>query len=133
MNHTEKDPLQSRIEITNWVVLAILILISWFFTSHAFVLGILLGGLISIINFHWLYRDLKNVFRQLSNGAKSVIMFKYYIRFIVTGIVIFFVITKTEANVIGLVIGLSLVVINILLNAFINMFSLKKNSLEEVK
>ena len=133
MNHTEKDPLQSRIEITNWVVLAILILISWFFMSRAFVLGILLGGLISIINFHWLYRDLKRVFRQLTNGSQAAIMFKYYIRFIITGIVIFFVITRTEASVIGLVIGLSLVVINILLNAFINMFSLKKNYLEEVK
>jgi hypothetical protein len=133
MNRIEKDPLQSRIEITNWAVLATLTLISWLFMSHAFVLGILSGGLISIINFHWLYRDLTKVFRNLSDGAKSAIMFKYYIRFIVTGIVIFFVITRTDANVIGLVVGLSLVVLNILLNAFINVLLSKKNCLEEVK
>lgn len=131
MNPIEKDPLQSRIEITNWVVLAILVIISWFFSSSNFVLGIALGGLISIINFHWLYRDLKKVFRQIADGSKSAIMFKYYIRFIITGIAIFFIITGTNASVIGLLIGLSVVVINMVLNTVINFLTTKRNDMED--
>lgn len=131
MNLTEKDPLQSRIEITNWVVLAILTLISWFFMSKTFTLGLVLGGLVSIINFHWLYRDLKKVFQMLSDGAKKSIMIKYYLRFIVTGIVLFFIITRIDASVIGLLVGLSVVVINIMFNTVINVYLSRKNTLED--
>ena len=131
MNHTGKDPLQSRIEITNWLVLAVLIAISWLFLSPRFVLGITLGGLISIINFHWLYRDLKKGFQKLADGSKSAIMFKYYIRFIVTGIALYFIMTGTNASIIGLVVGLSLVVVNIVFNAVINLLTSKRNRLED--
>lgn len=133
MNHTKKDPLQSRIEITNWAILAVLVLFSGIFMARNFTLGILVGGLISIVNFHWLYRDLKKVFQQLTDGSKKTIMFKYYIRFIVTGIVLFLVITRTDASVIGLVIGLSLVVINILLNTVINLITSKKSARENIE
>jgi uncharacterized membrane-anchored protein len=129
MNPIGKDPLQSRIEITNWFILALCIAVSWFFMSRAFVLGITLGGLISIINFHWLYRDLKKVFQKLADGSKSAVMFKYYIRFIITAIALFLIVTRTEASIIGLLVGLSLVVINIIINTVINfLMTIKKGT-----
>jgi hypothetical protein len=97
--------------------------------SRAFVLGITLGGLISIINFHWLYRDLKKVFQKLADGSKSAVMFKYYIRFIITAIALFLIVTRTEASIIGLLVGLSLVVINIIINTVINfLMTIKKGT-----
>jgi len=113
-------------------MLAILCLLGWLFMSRNFTLGLALGGLISIINFHWLYRDLKKIFQKLTDRPKGPIMIRYYIRFIITGIVLFFIIAKTEASVIGLLVGLSLVVVNMLLNVLINALTLKKtNPLEE--
>jgi len=130
VNHTVKDPLQQRLEIFNWVMLGVFVLVSAFLFSSKFTLGILLGGLISIVNYHWLYRDVKMVFQHLNDRAKSRIMFKYYIRFGVTAIVLFFIVSSQIVDVIGLLIGLSTVIINIALTAVMALS--KKNCIEEV-
>jgi len=131
VNRTEKDPLQKRLELTNWIILGILALISFFFTPRNFALGMLLGGFISIVNFHWLVWDLRKAFRSLSEKSNSVVMFKYYIRFGVTAIALYFIITGDIVDIIGLLIGLSTVVIAIVVTT-IALYS-KKNCLEEAR
>jgi hypothetical protein len=117
----KKDPLQRRLEISNWIILGLFASVSFVFMSNKFCLGILLGGLISIVNFHWLYRGLRNVFKQLTGGAKSTIMFKYYIRFAFTAVVLYFIISKAMVDVIALIIGLSIVVINIIFTTIVTL------------
>lgn len=129
MNPIEKDPLQRRIEILNWITLGFLVAISLIFWSSDFTLGILIGGIISIVSFSWLQRDLKAVFRNLTSRAQSAIMFRYSIRFLVSAVAIYFIITKTTADVIGLLIGLSIVVINVILSLLIGL--LKKTPLSK--
>ena len=111
----KKTIMQRNIEIGNWVVLGVLLILSFLFLPGRFTLGVLLGGLISIVNFHWLSRDLRGTFLRHADRAKPFMMAKYYIRFIVTGIVLFFVITRALVDVFGLLLGLSVVVINIIL------------------
>jgi len=110
----KKTIMQRNIELGNWVLLGILLIFSFLFLSDRFTLGVLLGGLISIANFHWLSRDLRGSFMKYADRAKPLMMVKYYIRFIVTGVVLFFVITRAPADVFGLLLGLSLVVINVI-------------------
>lgn len=129
MNPIEKDPLQTRLEITNWVILVILVLLSWLFMSPRFTLGVILGSLISIINFHWLHRDLRKVFSNLTGSVKGRIMFKYYIRLAVTAVILYFIVSREVVDVVGLIAGLSVVVINIVVTAV--MVLSKKNSVEE--
>ena len=131
MSPIEKDPLQQKLEKLNWAILALLVLISLIFMKPPFTLGVLLGGLISIMNFIWLKRDLRVVFGSLTGRAKAAVMFRYYIRFFVSAVIIFFIITRTVADVLGLLVGLSIVVINIVLNLLMNLS--KKNLIEEVK
>jgi hypothetical protein len=131
VNPIEKDPLQRKLEIFNWIILSLLVLISLLLWTIPFTLGILLGGLVSIINFFWLKRDLRVVFSNLTGRAKSVIMFRYYIRFFVSAVIIFFIITRTIVDVTGLLLGLSIVIINILLTLLVNLS--KKNFVEEVR
>ena len=131
MNPIEKDPLQQKLEKLNWAILALLVLISLIFMKPPFTLGVLLGGLISIMNFIWLKRDLRVVFGSLTGRAKAAVMFRYYIRFFVSAVIIFFIITRTVADVLGLLVGLSIVVINIILSLLMNLS--KKNLIEEVK
>ena len=130
MNHTEKDPLQKKIEITNWIIMGILLMLSFFFMPYRFTLGMVLGGFISIVNFHWLDRDLRKVFSRLSERSGSFVMVKYFIRITVTAVVLYFIISADVVDIIGLLIGLSTVVITMVFTA-IAAYS-KKNCLEEV-
>jgi len=121
VNPIEKDPIQRKLEILNWIMLGVFAAISLLFFSSDFTLGILLGGLISVVSFSWRQRDLRTVFRNLTERARSAIMFRYYIRFFVSAVLIFFIITRTSADVIGLLIGLSIVIINIVLTLLMNL------------
>ncbi len=130
MNRIEKDPLQARLEVTNWAVLAVCLLASSLLLSAPFTYGILLGGFISIVNFHWLDRDLRRIFSNLSGKAKSALLLKYYLRLAVTAVVLYILISQSIVDIIGLLVGLSVVVMNIVLTAVL-VFS-KKNRVEEV-
>lgn len=130
MNRTEKDPLQKRLEITNWILLAVLVAGSLFLRSPRFSLGVLLGGLISIVNFHWLYRNLLSVFQKHLNRARAALMLRYYLRLAVTAIALYWIISRNLVDVIGLVIGLSVVVLNIVLTTILVLS--RKNHVEEI-
>ena len=113
MNLIVKDPLQKKIEFINWIVLAILFIPALILTPFKFALGILLGGFISIINFYWMERGLRGLFTNTSENVKGPVMVKYYIRLAMTAVVLYFLIANETVNVIGLLIGLSVEVINI--------------------
>jgi len=131
VNLTEKDPFQQKVEIVNWITLGVFVLISLVLMSYRFSLGVLLGGFISIVNFHWLGHDLRKIFKTLDGRAKTRVMFKYYIRFGITAVVLYFIVSGGFVDIIGLLIGLSTVLINIVLIAVMTLS--KKNCLEEVK
>jgi len=76
-------------------------------------LGLLLGGLISIANFYWMGRDLRSAFQKLSDHLKVFVVFKFYIRLAITAVVLYLIISRTPADIFGLLIGLSIVIINI--------------------
>lgn len=130
MNPIVKDPLQKRLEITNWIILAVLFFVSFIFTAPAFYLGVLLGGFISILNFHGMEMGLKGLFRKQSGNVKLPVMVKYYLRLALTAVVLFFLISTNTVNVVGLLIGLSVVVLNIVFTMLTALA--KKNFSEEV-
>ncbi|HUN55088.1 MAG TPA: ATP synthase subunit I [Smithella sp.] len=131
MNLIAKDPLQRRIELANWIILTILFIPAVIFAPFKFALGVLLGGFISIINFYWMDRSLRNAFAVNTGNIKGKLVGKYFLRLTATGVVLYFLIAYNTVNIIGLLIGLSLVIINIIINIFTN--TTKNNFLKEVK
>ena len=131
MNLIVKDPLQKKIESANWIMLAILFIPALIFAPFKFSLGILLGGFISIINYYWMERGLRGIFANTAGNVKGPVIGKYYIRLVLTAIVLYFLIANGTVNVIGLLIGLSVVVINIIITLITAMA--KKKLIEEVK
>ncbi|MDD4356518.1 MAG: ATP synthase subunit I [Smithellaceae bacterium] len=129
MNPIVKDPLQRKLEIANWIILAILFIPSLFFAPFKFSLGILLGGFISILNFHGMEHGLHSLFKNLSGNVKRPTMMKYYIRLALTGVVVYFLLAADTVHVVGLLIGLSVVVINVTLTVITTLA--KKNLIEE--
>lgn len=130
MNRIVKDPLQKKIELVNWIVLAVLFIPALIFTPFKFAMGILLGGFISIINFYWMERGLRGLFTDTSKNVKGPVMVKYYIRLALTAVILYFLIANNTVNVVGLLIGLSVVVINIIVTTIITIS--KKKLTEEV-
>lgn len=125
-------PLQKKIEITNWIVLGLLLLLSSVLASSNVTLGILAGGLISILNFYGLCQGLHAAFAQIGNGnaGKAALILKYLLRLAITGLVLYVVLAKTSADIVGLVIGLAVVVMGILFSVILTFFN--KKYLEEI-
>ena len=83
-----------------------------------FAWGILAGGLIVTINFQLLYRSLKKALTPPHLGKTSVILGKYYIRFLVSALIIYVLISGHYVDPLGLIIGLSVVVTSIFVATF---------------
>jgi hypothetical protein len=90
-------------------------------TSPPFARGLIFGGLIVTINFHLLAKTLKKALRPQQLASPNVILVKYYIRFIISGVIIFFLIRQQVVNPIGLFIGLSVVVASITLATMVEL------------
>lgn len=131
MNFIEKDPLQKRLERTNWAILATLVGSSLLLHSTRLSLGILCGGLISVVNFHWLYHNLMSVFTKHPDKAGKAVLVRYYFRLAVTAFVLFWVISGDLVDIIGLVIGLSVVSLSMILTTVLLVS--KKNCIEGVR
>jgi len=100
---------------TNWILLALVSALGFVISSPAFALGIFLGGLLVTINFHLLYRTLIKSFQPPHLSSVGSILAKYYIRFVISGVIIFFLISQHTVDPFGLFIGLSVVVASIML------------------
>jgi hypothetical protein len=104
--------------------------VSFALAGSAFYLGVLLGGFISILNFHGMELGLRGLFRNPSGNVKGPAMLKYFVRLVLTAIVLFFLISTHTVDVIGLLIGLSVVVLNMVFTMLTALA--KKNFSEEV-
>ncbi|MBT4364656.1 MAG: ATP synthase subunit I [Desulfobacteraceae bacterium] len=125
--NNRKDDIQKRlldhVNILNVVLFFIASTIGLYFTPPDFFRGIIFGGLIVTINFYLLARTLKRALTPPNLSSHQVVLFKYYVRFFITGIIIFFLILMKIVDAVGLVIGLSTVVASI---SFATMIEFKK-------
>ncbi len=111
---------------SNWLLLLFGGMIGLALTPMKFAMGIILGGLIVAINFHFLKKTLKNMFRAevVSERGRSVVsnvLVKYYIRFAISGFLIFLLISKHLVHPLGLLAGLSMVVASMFLATVIEL------------
>ena len=100
---------------TNWVLFFLASISGVVILPPDFSRGIIFGGLIVTINFHLLYRTLKKAFRPSRLASYRVVLAKYYIRFLISGVIIFVLISGHYVDPLGLFIGLSVVVASIML------------------
>jgi hypothetical protein len=98
----------------NWLLFSVASLVCGWITSPGFARGVLFGGLIVTVNFHLLNRTLKKAFTPPNIASHHAVLAKYYIRFGVSGIMIFFLISRHIADPLGLIVGLSVVVVSII-------------------
>ncbi len=103
---------------TNWVLLLMSSTVALFLSPRDFSFGVISGGLIVTANFHLLYRTLKKSLIPPHLSSHQAIIAKFYLRFIVSGFVIFVLISRQLVDPVGLILGLSVVVVSIILATF---------------
>ena len=117
--NTETTSIQKRlltfVTRANWLVFAVVSVGGFILASPDMLWGILFGGLIVTINFHLLSRTLKKSLTPSNLTSHNVILAKYYVRFILSGFIIFILISGHYVHPLGLFIGLSVVVASIML------------------
>ena len=103
------------VTISNWIIFFLLGVSGFLIFPLKVALGIILGGLIVVVNFYLLAKTLKNAFIPSNLSSHRIILAKYYSRFIISGVIIFFLIATHSVHPLGLLIGLSVVVASIYL------------------
>jgi hypothetical protein len=120
-----------HLKIANWSVLAVLVLAGFFWRGREFALGILVGGLVVVVNFHLLHQALKGTLGQLAQSpgegsrAKAWFAARQMLRFFALLAIIFLLVTHGWVNIFGLLVGLSTVVLTLMLAAVHEMIKLK--------
>ena len=110
----------------NWALFIGSSLLALAAAPRVFAFGVFAGGLIVTLNFHMLGRTLKKALTPPHLSSHNVVLVKYYIRFIISGVLIFLLISNRLVDPIGLFLGLSVVVASITLATMVefkNLFS----------
>jgi len=119
-----QQSLLKFVTLTNWVLFCFTSIAGLIIASPKFAMGILSGGLIVTINFHLLYRTLKKALTPPQLASHNVVLAKYYARFIISGFIIFILISGHYVHPVGLFVGLSVVVASIIIATMLELTKL---------
>jgi len=121
-----------HLKIANWSVLAVLVLAGFCWRGREFALGILVGGLVVVVNFHLLHHALRGTLEQLAHNpregstqAKAFLAGRQLLRFFALLVIIYLLVSHGWVNIFGLLVGLSTVVLTLMLAAINEVIKLK--------
>jgi len=97
-----------------WILLLVLALSSLMFASRSFTAGVLAGGLLSLANFTWLRSILARALNLEARQAARFAQLRYLLRLTLQGVAIYLLIAVWGVDVYGLLLGLSVLVLNIM-------------------
>ena len=123
-----------KMQVVSWIYLLVLALAAWLLYSWSFAWAVLAGGVISIISFISSHRDVMGFVESLApetgggtddvsenkekvKRSKTGFLIRFWLRIIVIGVLLLLLIKSAEANVFGLIIGLSTMVFTITFTA----------------
>jgi hypothetical protein len=110
------EALLKRLEQFNWVLLALLASGSFVFFSRKFALGVLAGGILAVANYYLVKRSLRRALDPERQGKTRLLyLLKYGLRFVALGLTIALLLIKGWVNPLGILLGLSIIVLGIAL------------------
>jgi hypothetical protein len=119
-----------KVQLFSWALLVAFSVVAWLLFSVKIAEGVLIGSLIANLSFLVLKKDLTKIFQGPVQLAKVRFFIKYYLRLFVLAVVLYMLVRYHQVHVIGLLAGLSTVVVGILFTAIDllkkNAFSLKE-------
>jgi len=122
----KKFSLETRIMIDGGLITLGLLLFSFLAKDPlAFGLGVLFGGAYSILNFRLMQLTFDKAMKMPSARAQKYVQTRYFLRYLITGVVIYVAIINPWVNIVGVLLGLIAVKISVLINTTVS----KKNVL----
>ncbi len=112
------ERLPAEIARRNWWILGGMLLLSLGWRSLPVTLGVLGGGLVAIAGYYWLHRSLKQTLEQPAPGAAKRFKLSYIFRLGALAASLFILIALVRVHPLALVVGLSVVMLNMLLTIF---------------
>jgi hypothetical protein len=101
------------LNVGSWVLLALLAIAGWLLFSRHFAAGVVAGGVLAIANFYWLHSIMRRTLLLPKGQAQRFAMTRYMLRLVLIGIAVWFLMVRFNIDLIGLLVGLSVLVINI--------------------
>jgi hypothetical protein len=117
--------MKGRIKINEdnivvWLMAASLLLsvllagVTAFAVSPRFGLSLLAGGVLATANFLWIRRGLEAAITMLPSNASRFALMRYFLRLAIMACLLYLLIVRLHADIFGLIIGLSVLVLNII-------------------
>lgn len=101
----------------NWTVLALFLVISFAWQSMSVTFGVLCGGAVALLSFHWLQFSLIRMFIQLDAGATRQYKSSYLLRLFTVTALLYLLVVVVRVNLLALATGLSVVVVSLIWTA----------------
>jgi hypothetical protein len=102
-----------RMERLNWLLLVGMTAAGSLFASFSFGAALFVGGVIANTSFMLLKKDITKVLSGPLQAAKGRFLLKYYIRLTCLALILFCLVQYGSVHLVGLLLGLSTVVISI--------------------
>lgn len=96
------------------LLLLILTVAGFAFFSIPAGLGVLAGGVLAILNFVWMRNVLQRILGLLPAKPQLYSQLRFIARITLTGVLLYFIITSGQFSLAGLLVGLSIIVLNII-------------------
>jgi len=118
-------PLTHRRILTVMAIVAVLsALLSFVFVSWQFGLGVLLGGILSFINYYWLKLSLKKVFERTAHGERPrFLAVRYISRYLALGAILLIVFLTKTVSVVSVILGMASFAFAIVIEGFIRLLA----------
>ncbi len=121
-----------HLKVANWVVLALLAVAGFLWQGREFALGVLVGGLLVVVNFHLLHRTLRSTLGRVAPAApesqgwaRAFFAARQLFRFFGLLAIIYLLVRYGWVNIFGLLLGLSTVVLTLILAAIHEVIKLR--------
>jgi hypothetical protein len=92
--------------------------------SGRFGIGVLLGGILSFVNYYWLKASLKTIFERAAVGDKPrFLAAKYFLRYLALGLILVFLYFAVSIPVTAMILGLASFVFAVVIEGILRIFT----------
>ncbi|MGL4605990.1 MAG: ATP synthase subunit I [Eubacteriaceae bacterium] len=119
--------LETKIMIGGGIITIIMMLFGLLTENPLnFMLGVLFGGVFSILHFRLMQLTFQKAMAMPPAKAQKYVQTRYFLRFFITGVVIYIAIISPWLNIVGVILGLIAVKISLLINNFYSKKNISK-------
>jgi len=120
------DDLLRQMTRRNWVIFAVLTALSTSWKDPRVFAGVFGGGLVAVIGYHWLQHAIKKALAEPNSYSARRFQLSYPIRLGSLAATLIVLVVVVRVNPIALVVGLSVVVINVFLTTIQRLMSARR-------